>query len=99
MKSAYGKIVEAFGAFPEVLIYNAGPGMKYPPPPLLETKVEDFARSFDAGVVGALSWLQQVVCSSTTLKFQLLRSGLNGKRLLRKCVCSNQPGSSLNAMD
>lgn len=58
--SAHGKIVEAFRAYPEVLIYNAGPGMKYPPPPLLETKVDDFARTFDAGVVGALAWIHQV---------------------------------------
>ena len=34
--------------------------MVWPPPSLLETSVEDFSRSFDSGVTGALSWTQLV---------------------------------------
>ncbi len=42
-------------------IWFTGPGgLSWPLPGLLEQSVEEFARGFDAGVTGALIWLQQV---------------------------------------
>ncbi|KAK9918745.1 hypothetical protein WJX75_006512 [Coccomyxa subellipsoidea] len=58
--AAHAKVFEAFGA-PEVLVYNAGPGITWPPPAALDIDPEVFSRSFDAGVTGALVWSQQVL--------------------------------------
>jgi NAD(P)-dependent dehydrogenase (short-subunit alcohol dehydrogenase family) len=57
--AAHAKVFEAFGA-PEVLVYNAGPGITWPPPAALDIDPEVFSRSFDAGVTCALVWSQQV---------------------------------------
>ena len=59
MRQAFQTIVEKLGA-PEVLVYNAGPGMKWPPPGILDLDLAVFSRAFDAGVTGALVWAQQV---------------------------------------
>ena len=57
--AAHEKVIDAFGA-PEVLVYNAGPGITWPPPAALDINPEVFSRSFDACVTGALVWSQQV---------------------------------------
>ena len=59
MGQAFQTIVAKLGA-PEVLVYNAGPGMKWPPPGILDLDPAVFSRAFDAGVTGALVWAQQV---------------------------------------
>ena len=61
MRQAFQTIVAKLGA-PEVLVYNAGPGMKWPPPGILDLDPAVFSRAFDAGVTGALVWAQQVRC-------------------------------------
>lgn len=67
VKTAFQAIVKEFGAYPEVLVYNAGPGhFVWPPPPLLEIPVDAFGKTFDAGVTGALAWIQQVASCHQT---------------------------------
>ena len=63
VREAFQTIREKLGA-PEVLVYNAGPGMKWPPPGILDLDPTVFSRAFDAGVTGALVWAQQVRCLS-----------------------------------
>lgn len=60
MREAHNTICKALGN-PEVLIYNAGPGMmSWPPPTIMDIPPEVFSRAFDSGVTGALVWAQQV---------------------------------------
>ena len=63
VREAFQTIREKLGA-PEVLVYNAGPGMKWPPPGILDLDPTVFSRAFAAGVTGALVWAQQVRCLS-----------------------------------
>ena len=57
---AHRTIVDRLG-HPEVLVYNAGPGgFAWPPPSILDTPADKFAQGFNAGVTGALLWIQQV---------------------------------------
>lgn len=61
VKAAFQSIVKEFGEYPEVLVYNAGPGnFRFPPPGILDLSVEEFSVAFEAGVYGALAWLHQV---------------------------------------
>lgn len=60
VQAAHKEIVEKLGN-PEVLIYNAGPGgFQWPPPSILDTPADKFAKGFDNGVTGALLWIQEV---------------------------------------
>ena len=62
VQAAHKEIVEKVG-HPEVLIYNAGPGgFQWPPPSILDTPADKFAKGFDNGVTGALLWIQEVSC-------------------------------------
>ena len=56
---------------PEVLVYNTPPGMKWPPPGILETDPEAFSSVFNPGVSGAFFWAQQVcwLAQSPATKF------------------------------
>ena len=61
VQAAHKEVVEKLG-HPEVLVYNAGPGgFQWPPPSILDTPADKFAKGFDNGVTGALLWIQQVM--------------------------------------
>lgn len=59
MCEAHNTIVQQLGA-PEVLVYNAGPGMmSWPPPGILDINPEAFQQGFASGCTGGLIWAQQ----------------------------------------